>query len=74
MMVIIWWVLTLATWVGIPVAIIYVVRRFLRAYEQRTVTIAGAIARVDAFERRLAHLEAQLSTGRPQSPPGSRAT
>jgi hypothetical protein len=68
--VIIWWVLTLAIWVGIPVGIVYSVRRFLRAYEHRT----AAIGRVDALELRLARLEAQLAAGEPHHSLASRAT
>ena len=56
--VIVWWLVTLTVWVGIPAGIIYVIRRVLRAYERRT----EAMARVDALEVRLARLEAALKT------------
>jgi hypothetical protein len=56
--VIVWWLVTLTVWVGIPAGIIYVIRRVLRAYERRT----EAMARVEALEVRLARLEAALKT------------
>ncbi|HEX6631235.1 MAG TPA: hypothetical protein VF048_09100 [Gemmatimonadaceae bacterium] len=54
---ILWSVLMLGMWVGIPLAIGYGAWRFLRAYERRT----AAMVRVEAMELRLARLEARLA-------------
>lgn len=51
----VWMVGTALFWIVIPGALIYVVRRFLRAYERRT----EAMERVGMLEMRLARLEAQ---------------
>ena len=53
------------TWVVIPVGIVYVVFRFLRAYERR----GEAMARVEALERRLAHLKSEQTVTPPSLPP-----
>lgn len=55
----VWLVGTFLLWIAIPGAIIYVVRRFLRAYERRT----EAMERVGILELRLAQLEARHDRG-----------
>ena len=50
---ILWFVGTILFWIVIPVGIVYLVRRFLRAYERRT----DVMSRVEALELRLARLE-----------------
>ena len=51
-----WWVLAALFWVGIPVGIFVFARRFLRAFERRSVR-EGELA---ALTERLQRLEGQL--------------